>query len=226
MNEQETECLPDYSYDRIADRATEQEIRQLASPHFYHFVESSPQYRTKTDNHLVHAYLRGDNQAFNEIVYRHHPTLYRVAKRYATNQADAEDILQEALLRASRYLENYRGECKLRTWLYRLVVNAAYDHTHRSYQHEYVAVDDPEFHNECTKQLSHDPLAHLADSMTVTNAVNALPEDHREAIILMDYQGYNVEQVAVMQHTKPGTVKSRRARARNQLKDMLRRQAS
>ena len=160
MNEQETECLPDYSYDRVADRATEQEIRQLASPHFYHFVESSPQYRTKTDNHLVHAYLRGDNQAFNEIVYRHHPTLYRVAKRYATNQADAEDILQEALLRASRYLENYRGECKLRTWLYRLVVNAAYDHTHRSYQHEYVAVDDPEFHNECTKQLSHDPLAH------------------------------------------------------------------
>jgi hypothetical protein len=202
------------------------EISQLASPRTYHVTPAPAHYRTKPDYQLVTDYLQGDNQAFTEIIFRHHRTLYAVARRYGSTPADAEDILQEALLRASRYLENYRGECKLRTWLYRLVVNAAYDHSHRSYQQEFVAVDDPEFHSECAKQLSHDPLAHLADVMTVHNAVNTLPADHREAIVLVDYEGYNVEQVAQMKKTKPGTIKSRRARAKNHLKDVLSQRAS
>ncbi len=226
MDEKNYDHSPDVAAPNLGSTIDEQEIKRLANARLRRGVDTPEKYATKSDTDLVTDYLNGDQQAFSEIITRHHRTLYWVARRYAERSADAEDIFQEALLRASKNLAHYRGECRLLTWLYRLVANAAYDYLHHGYGQEVFGVDDPDFQHKYAKLFSYNPIERHADTMTLSTAVNALTAEQREAILLIDYQGYNVDQVAKMQQTKPGTVKSRRARARNQLRDMLEQKAS
>ena len=78
-----------------------------------------------SDEELVDAFIEGDNKAFSAIVERHRKRLTTVARRYTRNEYDAQDVVQEAFLRASCNLHNYRRESALSTWLHRLVKTPA-----------------------------------------------------------------------------------------------------
>ncbi len=163
--------------------------------------------------------MGGDPRAFAAIVQRHKARLLFVARRYSRNEHDVQDILQEALFRASRNLHTYRSEATLSTWLHRLVMNSGYDHVKASRKRTRdVSIDDEQaLSTDANPYLAYDPTAHLARTITLRQALLNLPATQRRALLLIDVAGYSVDHAATEMGVPPGTVKSRRARARTAL---------
>ncbi|MCS4490465.1 sigma-70 family RNA polymerase sigma factor [Corynebacterium sp. ES2794-CONJ1] len=178
----------------------------------------------QADEVLVADYLAGSDAAFAEIVGKHERHLRYVARKYARTEADAEDILQDALLRAARNLSGFRGDSKLSTWLHRLVANASYDHN-RKHTHSVISADRAEFNAEVEAAMSFDPFAELIDRMNLSEemqrALDLLPPEHRAALVLIDFAEHSVSEAAEILQVAPGTIKSRRARGRRMLKEIL-----
>ncbi|MCK7637202.1 RNA polymerase sigma factor [Corynebacterium pygosceleis] len=172
------------------------------------------------DAHLVDAYIDGDDTAFAEIVRRHRLRLWRVARRYARSDDEADDIVQDALLRASRHLAKFRGDAALTTWLHRLVVNSGYDHLGTRFRRNESTTLDA---SDIAQRLlgTEEPFDQVDLEITLRDAVERLPEDQRQAILLVDLADLPLEEVATILEVRPGTVKSRRARARATLKALL-----
>ena len=178
----------------------------------------------KTDNALVTEYVAGDNRAFQIIVERHRQRMMAVAKQYARNEHDAQDIVQDALFKASRNMDTFRAESALTTWLYRLVKNAGYDHAKRAEnKRQHTSLDDSEkLSPDANRYLAHDPLGNLDRLLTLRQALFKLPAAQRRALMLIDVAGYSINSAASHLGVRPGTVKSRRNRARQALSDGLR----
>lgn len=178
----------------------------------------------KTDNALVTEYVAGDNRAFQIIVERHRQRMMAAAKQYARNEHDAQDIVQDALFKASRNMHTFRAESALTTWLYRLVKNAGYDHAKRAEnKRQHTSLDDSEkLSPDANRYLAHDPLGNLDRLLTLRQALFKLPAAQRRALMLIDVAGYSINSAASHLGVRPGTVKSRRNRARQALSDGLR----
>ena len=177
-------------------------------------------HRAADDGALVDAYIDGDEAAFSEIVRRHRARLWRVARRYARSDDEADDIVQDALLRASRHLSKFRGDSALTTWLHRLVVNSGYDHLGVGFRRrEFTTLDA----SEVAQRLlgTEEPFGQVDLAITLRDAIGQLPEDQRQAILLVDLADLPVDEAAAIMKIRPGTVKSRRARARSTLKALL-----
>ncbi|MDK4269336.1 RNA polymerase sigma factor [Corynebacterium accolens] len=174
-----------------------------------------------SDEELVDAFIEGDNKAFSAIVERHRKRLTTVARRYTRNEYDAQDVVQEAFLRASCNLHNYRRESALSTWLHRLVKNTGYDYLNHRANRENASLDSDDFANDRNPLLAHNPSENLAEQLVVREAMELLRQDQREALMLTDVAGFRVNEVATAQGVKPGTVKSRRARARKVLREAI-----
>lgn len=169
----------------------------------------------RTDGELVKDYVAGDVRAFAVIVRRHRQRMYVVARQYARSEQDAQDIVQEALLRASKSMHTYRGEAQLGTWLHRTVINIALDH-HRKRRRlpQSVSLDEEQVTQDANRLLAHDPTATLEQFLALRQAVATLPVAQRKALLLIDVYGYSVTSAADRLGVRPGTVKSRRSRAR------------
>ncbi|WP_080792207.1 sigma-70 family RNA polymerase sigma factor [Corynebacterium pacaense] len=174
-----------------------------------------------SDQELVADYVAGNQGAFATIVNRHQRHMFRAARKYGNNDEDAHDILQEALLKASRNMHLYRAEAALGTWLHRLVLNSGFDWAKHRTRRELAVLDDTESTSSEDPRLAHDPLGYLDVAMTIREAMNQLHPDQRTAIILVDLGGYPIEEVAHFEGVRPGTIKSRRARAKAALREIL-----
>ncbi|MDR7330584.1 sigma-70 family RNA polymerase sigma factor [Corynebacterium guangdongense] len=176
----------------------------------------------RSDEQLVSDFLAGDATAFSTIVERHRARLLWVARRYTRgNEADAEDVVQEALFKASRKLGSFRQESSLSTWLHRMVMNGGYDFSHHRFRREMPTLNDDTVDAEHDYRLAHDPHAAHSESMAVREALNSLHPDQRRALLAVDAFGYSVKDVAREEGVKPGTIKSRRARARTAFSEAL-----
>lgn len=170
----------------------------------------------RTDRQLVADYLAGDSRAFTQIVRRHWQRMYFVARNYARNEHDAQDIVQDAFFKAARSLHTYRGDAKLSTWLHRMCINAAIDHQRRVVRASApVSLDDTEAVSaDANKFLAYNPLENAERVIAMRQALSVLPTAQRKALWLIDVAGLSVESAATELGVKPGTVKSRRYRAR------------
>ena len=171
-----------------------------------------------TDRELVDAFIGGDTKAFSAIVEKHRARLTAMARRYTRNDDDAQDIVQEALLKASCNMASYRHDAALSTWLHRLVMNSGYDFLNHRSNRENASLDAEIIEDDRNYALAHNPSENLAERITVAQAMETLREDQREALYLTDVAGYPIDTVAKVQGVAPGTVKSRRARARQVLR--------
>lgn len=169
------------------------------------------------DRELVDTFLAGDHMAFTEITRRHYSSLWYTARQHAASEQDADDIMQELMLKTIGNLHRYRGDAALRTWLLRLLHNIAYDYKAKKKSQQATSIDDMELE----RLLGHDPMRGLTLRLVVDNALVLLPEDQRAAIVLMDYHGFGLQSAAQILGVRPGTVKSRRARARRTLRGIL-----
>lgn len=170
----------------------------------------------RSDDELIDAFLNGDEKAFEHIVERHRSRLTWVARKFAANEMDAHDIVQEAFLRASKNLHTYRREAKLSSWLYRLVYNAGYDYLNHRANRENSSLDSGAI------DLDRNPaLAFREDTdlrLMLEEALITLREEQREALYLTEVLGYTLAEAAEIQGVQVGTIKSRRARAKEALR--------
>jgi len=169
------------------------------------------------DLDLLRRHLDGDAEAFTQIVRRHRDRLWAVALRTTGDPEEAADALQEALISAMRHAASFRGDAKLSTWLHRIVVNACLDRLRRRAAHPTTALPDDD-HAASTGRDEFDDRDTATD---VHAALATLPPDQRAAIVLVDIEGYPVDQVAAMLDVPSGTVKSRCARGRAKLVPLL-----
>jgi RNA polymerase sigma-70 factor (ECF subfamily) len=159
-----------------------------------------------------------DPQAqFEQIVMPHLDAAYNLARWLAGNHHDAEDIVQEACMRAHRFAAGYRGG-NSRSWLLAIVRNMAYTWLKKNRPQAVVSIDDEELAE------IEDPAAPAFDKADVgllRAALGELPVEFREAIVLRDIEGLSYKEIAEVADIPVGTVMSRLARARRQLQTYI-----
>ncbi len=179
---------------------------------------------------LIAALKRGDDAAYVTLVQRYGDYLYRVALRVTRNDTEAGEAVQEAFISTFRGIARFESRSALRTWLHRLVVNAALMRRRATERKSEVAIEDlapevdleresqPEwiFTESVETQASRDGVRRA-----VNEAIDRLPEQYRILIVLRDIEGYDTREVARMLDDTEGNVKVRLHRARTALKRQL-----
>lgn len=183
-----------------------------------------------SDQSLVRRVQRGDKGAFDALVLKYQHKVVKLVMRYVRNPAEAEDVAQEAFIKAYRALPQFRGDSAFYTWLYRIAINTA---KNAVVSRDRSPVDyDLDLQNS---DESYDMQGRLKDSETpeglvlteeirgtVNSAIDALPEDLRTAIVLRELEGLSYEEIAAAMDCPVGTVRSRIFRAREAIDRRLR----
>jgi RNA polymerase sigma-70 factor, ECF subfamily len=185
--------------------------------------DAAPDDATPDDATLLRAHVAGDPNAFGVLVARHQDRMWRIALRIMRNPDDAADALQDAYLAAFRRADSYRGEAQVTTWLHRVVVNACLDRlrTMRSRETEPFPENLDRWSRMGTSLMIKDPVEIKEQRSVVAAALGALNADQRAALVLVDMEGYSVEEAAQILGCPPGTIKSRCARGRARLLPLL-----
>lgn len=176
------------------------------------------------DAALLARHTAGDKEAFAELVRRHRDRLWAVALRTVGDPEEAADAVQDALLAAFRKADSFRGDSAVTTWLHRIVVNACLDRIRRRTARPTVPLVDqenpePESGVYGPGHASSPDLAPTEDlRLDVATALARLPAEQRAALVLVDMQGFSVEEAARILDVAVGTVKSRCARGRARLR--------
>ncbi len=176
------------------------------------------------DRALLAAHLAGDDTAFGTLFRRHRDRLWAVALRTTGDREEAADALQDAMVSAFRRAGSFRGDAAVGTWLHRIVVNACLDRLRRRQVRAADPLpDDLDDRGEIAQQAP-DPadttVAHERRD-AVLAALARLPPDQRAALVLVDMEGYSVQETAAILECAPGTVKSRCSRGRARLLPLL-----
>lgn len=170
-----------------------------------------------------------DRQAFDELVERYHKQAYNIAYRMTGNHADAEDLTQEAFIRAFRFFAQYKRELPFDSWLYKIMSNAFVDTLRRRPKAQIRSLDAPVATEDGEAFLDiADPsdgpedlvLSREMDSR-IQSALGSMPEDFRLAVIYADIEGLSYEEIADAMGCSIGTVRSRLHRGRKLLRDRL-----
>jgi RNA polymerase sigma-70 factor (ECF subfamily) len=167
------------------------------------------------DRALLDAHLRGEPDAFNQLVSRHRQRMWAVAVRTLGDPEEAADAVQDACLSAYRSAGSFRGDSQVSTWLHRIVVNAALDRARRRAVRPAVPLPEHDLPER------RDALAERETALEVHRALHDLPEEQRVAIVLVDLEGFSVDDAAAVLEVPPGTVKSRCFRGRARLAQAL-----
>lgn len=168
----------------------------------------------RTDAELLVAHVAGDRYAFEELFYRHHRQLYRLAYITSRNADDAADALQDAMLNAHRKAPAFRHDASVSSWLYRIVVNACLDRLRRNKFHAATPLEADAHH-------VGDPTPRVDTALVVERALLRLPVEQRAVVVAVDMQGYSVAETALLLGVPEGTVKSRCSRGRAKLAKTL-----
>ncbi|MGD7708001.1 RNA polymerase sigma factor SigM [Microlunatus sp. Y2014] len=177
-----------------------------------------------SDEALLAAHVAGDPAAFGQLVRRHQDRLWAVALRTIRHGEDAADALQDAYISAYRRAGSFRGDSKVTTWLHRIVVNACLDRIrHNKVRKADALPDDHDRMADLASRATSQPdlVAQGAVRADIASALNELNPDQRAALILVDMEGYSVEEAATMLGCATGTIKSRCFRGRAKLVPLL-----
>ena len=182
-----------------------------------------------SENSLINSTQNGDMEAFNTLVLQYQDMLYRIASRIVHDECIAEDAVQEAMIHAFRHIRSFRGG-NFKSWLARVTVNASYDELRRGKRHlaiplEQFTQDGEEIESpEWMRDPSAGPEERTEDSelrKALHHCIRGLVPDYRLMVILVDMEGMSYEEAAQVARVPVGTVKSRLARARMQIRRSL-----
>jgi RNA polymerase sigma-70 factor (ECF subfamily) len=183
-----------------------------------------------SDLELVRRVQRGERGAYDLLVLKYQHKVVKLVMRYLREPADAEDVAQEAFIKAYRALPQFRGDSAFYTWLYRIAINTAKNALAARDRHPVSYELDMQNSDE-----SSDVIGRLRDPETpeglalteeirdtVNQAIESLPEDLRTAIVLRELEGLSYEEIAASMDCPVGTVRSRIFRAREAIDRRLR----
>ncbi len=165
------------------------------------------------DEELIQAAQNGDKDSLNTLLERHYDRIYAICRRITSQDADAMDATQEALMAIVRGLENFDGRAKFTTWSYRVVTNACLDELRRKKRRPSIPLPD--------EQAGQTPLASTPSPESMVNArldiddaLARVPEEFRVPVVLRDLCDLDYAEIAEVLEIKPGTVRSRISRGR------------
>lgn len=185
------------------------------------------------DRVLVDRFKNGDESAFNEMVARHRDRIYGMVHQLLRNHQDAEEVTQDAFIRAHRGLANFRGDAAFSTWLYQIATNLArnrYWYWWRRKRDRSVSLDAPVGEdNDLTLADVIPAEVDSPDEVTVneefvnriSKGMDKLSGSHREILVLRNVKNLSYEEIGAILGISVGTVKSRIARARESLRAKL-----
>jgi RNA polymerase sigma-70 factor (ECF subfamily) len=178
---------------------------------------------------LVQRVQKGDKTAFDLLVRKYQHKVVKLVTRYLRDPADAEDVTQEAFIKAYRAIPQFRGDSAFYTWLYRIAINTAKNAiVSRDRSPVDFALDLQSVEESSSMQMrladAETPESLLQTEeirVTVNQAIEALPEDLRTAIVLRELEGLSYEDIAQSMDCPVGTVRSRIFRAREAIDKRL-----
>ena len=168
------------------------------------------------DDLLIQRAKRGDSVATDALLRLHYDSVRAVCHRIVVNKADAEDATQHALISIVRALPGFDGRAKFSTWVYRIATNAALDEVRRIRRRPTPNDIDATFVLPVT-----DATGAVEAQMDVAQALALLPEEYRTTLVLRHVADLDYEEIAEIQGVPVGTVRSRLARGRAQLAEIL-----
>ena len=158
---------------------------------------------------------------FEQTILPHLDAAYNLARWLTRNEDDAEDMVQEAYLRAFKFFDAFRG-ADGRAWLLTIVRNTCYTWLQQNRLQEVTTLFDEETHSVDSEALNPATLLlESADHQILTQALNELPLEFREVLVLRELEGFSYKQIADIANIPTGTVMSRLARARERLKKIV-----
>lgn len=182
----------------------------------------------ETDQQLVERVQSGDKAAFNLLVQKYQHRVLKLVSRFVNDAAEAQDVAQEAFLKAYRALASFRGDSAFYTWLYRIAINTAKNALVASRRRPVdfdLDLQDPEQYDRHAKLKESDtPEGVLLTEeirSVVERAMEQLPDDLRTAIVLRELEGLSYEEIAEAMDCPVGTVRSRIFRAREAIDKKL-----
>lgn len=177
-----------------------------------------------SDQHLVKRTLHGDTYAFEELVKTYQNKVYMLAYRYMGNEDDANDMAQEAFIKAYRSLRSFKGDASFGTWIYRITTNVCLDELRRrkrkiapiSLDEPLATLDGDEIEREISDQsLAADVVYEKKEfSQNIQLLLDEMKPEHKTVIVLRDIMDLSYEEIAAVLDCSIGTVKSRISRAR------------
>ena len=189
--------------------------------------------RSQIEAQFIDRLKRGDAAAFETLVNERSGEIYGLLYRLTESSEEARDLTQETFLRAFQSIAHFRGESDLRTWIYRIAINQARNRWRwwrRRRRDVTVSIDAPQPNGQPSlagtlksdngRNPEKDALAHEREH-ALRRALGSLKRVYREAVVLRDIEGFAYEEIAVALDISEGTVKSRLARGRQELRRPL-----
>lgn len=186
-----------------------------------------------TDDLLIERIKAGDMAAYNDIVTRYYDRIFARVSQLLKNKQDAEEVTQDAFIRAHRGLENFRGDASFSTWLYQIATNLAHNrywYWFRRKRDQSISLDQPLTDDgsltlENVMPCGGESPAEAAVTQEFVDRVSAcmagLNAKHKEVLILRNVKNLSYDEIAEQLEISVGTVKSRIARARESLRDLM-----
>ena len=188
-----------------------------------------PMVADASDLSLVRRVQKGDKSAFDALVLKYQHRVLKLVQRYVRDAQEAEDVTQEAFIKAYRALPAFRGDSAFYTWLYRIAINTAKNAlvstARRPVDYDLDLQDPEQYDMQARMKDTATPEAMLLTEEireTVNCAIAGLPEDLRTAIVLRELDGLSYEEIARTMDCPVGTVRSRIFRAREAIDSRLR----
>ena len=198
-------------------------------------MNKKPDHHNKSsmeDDDLVRSFQAGNEQAFDKLVLRHKDKIFNLCYWFLQDYQEANEQAQETFIKTFKALKKFRCESSFSTWLHRITVNTCKNRI-KSLEYRFRKKTDSLDNSEKANTLN--PVEKMADetyapdkalerkqrSICIRKAINALPEAKKTMIVLRDIEGLSYEEIADITGLNPGTVKSKIARARDDLKNKL-----
>ncbi len=163
---------------------------------------------------LIQEAQKGDQQSFSQLVHQYKGHVYRQAYAMVNDKMEAEDIAQEAFIKAYYSLHKLENTYAFVSWLTRIVSNVCYDHLQKLSKRKTVSIEQP-------LEDHHSPIEATSLKLSIREALQHLSLEHRSVIILRDIQGFSYHEISEILKVPLGTVKSRINAARTDLKNEL-----
>ncbi len=172
---------------------------------------------------------KGDVDAFEMLIKGHEKKAFNIAYRFLKNPEDAEDITQEAFIRAFNNIKKFKGQSSFSTWLYRIITNTCIDFVRTRQNKLTESIDKSVQYNGDEMELQIPTDKNNPETILEQNEItglmqkmlNKLPDDQKLALILRDIQGFSYDEISQITDVSLGTVKSRINRARLALKELI-----
>jgi len=178
---------------------------------------------------IINRILSGDKNAFEQLVIANQKNVYNLALKMLGNEEDARDISQEALFKAYRQLDGFRGDSRFSVWMYRLTYNLCVDFLRKKPRagvvslsvHSDDSADSFDMEIPDVRELPEDAALRRETRKTIAKSIDELSPRHREILVMREITGMSYVDMADTLNLSEGTVKSRLARARLSLANIL-----